>query len=389
MARSLTLESKPIQRHAAGDVRIKVTHLNKRYRRAGKAGEVVPIDDISFEVEGQDLVVLLGPSGCGKTTLLRCIAGLERPDSGEIVIDGEVVFSSQKRISLPPNKRPLSMIFQSYALWPHMTVRQNVAYPLTSRRTKGAVVRARVDELLEMIGLTELGEQYPGRISGGQQQRVALARALASDPKVMLFDEPLSNVDALVRQHLRLELIEMQRALGFCGLYVTHDQTEAMEVGKKIAVLDSGRIVDLDTPQRVYQYPVSLTTAKFIGSCNLWTGSVMRRTDDTLFVDTPGLTTLTVRIHGKEDVAAVGDTVTVVSRPENVQIERRHNDDVRGEHNTWPGVIAQQAFSGSRTNYVVGCGDERVQVWSADHTVPTGAHVWISVDPEHLVALRV
>ena len=387
MAESLALQEKKMLDRGAADVRIEVTHLNKRYQRSGKGGRVVPIDDVSFEVEGQDLVVLLGPSGCGKTTLLRCIAGLERPDSGEIVIDGQVVFSSTKRISLPPNKRPISMIFQSYALWPHMTVRQNIGYPLTSRHFKAAAVRARVDELLVMIGLSDLGEQYPGQISGGQQQRVALARALAPDPKVLLFDEPLSNVDALVRQHLRLELIEMQRSLGFCGLYVTHDQTEAMEVGKKIAVLDSGRIVDIDTPKRVYQYPVSLGTAKFIGSCNLWPGTVARRADGRLLVTT-SVREVTVGIHGKEDPAEVGDQVTVLSRPENLRIQRRSDGEERTQPNTWAGVITENIFSGSHTNYLVRCGDESIQVWSTDHTMPNGTPVCISVDADYLIALR-
>ena len=204
--------------------RIQISNVTKRFRRAG-GKVIVPVDNISLTVDENELVVLLGPSGCGKTTLLRCVAGLERPDEGEIIVDGRVVFSSAKGIFVPPDQRRISMIFQSYALWPHMTVAQNVGYPLEGRKLSKAEIGERVSRALELVGIGGLEAQYPGRISGGQQQRVALARALVSNSSVVLFDEPLSNVDAQVRSQLRFELKRMQRQIVYSALYFTHDQT--------------------------------------------------------------------------------------------------------------------------------------------------------------------
>jgi iron(III) transport system ATP-binding protein len=193
-----------------------------------KRGEHVALDNVSIDIGAGEFVVLLGPSGCGKTTLLRCIAGLERPDSGEILIDGKVVFSSAKGIELPPEKRNLGMVFQSYALWPHMAVFKNVAYPLRSGRRAGVEeVQQRVTEALTRVGLESYAMSYPGQLSGGQQQRVARARAIVATPGLVLFDEPLSNLDAKVRERLRVELLALQRGIGFASLYVTHDQIEA------------------------------------------------------------------------------------------------------------------------------------------------------------------
>jgi ABC-type Fe3+/spermidine/putrescine transport system ATPase subunit len=249
--------------------RIEVVDLTKSYRRDG--GEMItPVDHVSLAVGVDELVVLLGPSGCGKTTLLRCVAGLERPDRGTIVIDGRTVFSAAKGIWEPTERRQLSMIFQSFALWPHMTVFENVAYPLRCRRTAEAEVRRRVEETSAIVGIGGLGGQHPGRISGGQQQRVALARALVAGSTVVLFDEPLSNVDAQVRAQLRLELKLMQKRIGFSGLYVTHDQTEAMELGHRVAVLERGRIAALGQPRDIYENPDSEYVASFVGTANIW-----------------------------------------------------------------------------------------------------------------------
>ncbi|WP_324278085.1 ABC transporter ATP-binding protein [Blastococcus brunescens] len=231
---------------------VEVSNLVKRFRR--ESGAVVnAIDDVSFEVAAGDFVVLLGPSGCGKTTLLRAIAGLETPDQGAIRIGGRAVFSAADRVEVPPERRDISMIFQSYALWPHMTAFKNVAYPLQSRRGRKVAkdeIARRVRQALELVGVGELETQYPGQMSGGQQQRIALARALVNNDELVLFDEPLSNVDAKVREQLRFELVSMQRKLGFSALFVTHDQTEAMELAHRIAVLDSGRIAQFGTPRR-------------------------------------------------------------------------------------------------------------------------------------------
>jgi iron(III) transport system ATP-binding protein len=246
---------------------IVVTDLVKTFQRANRT-QVVPIDHISLTVAQGEFVVLLGPSGCGKTTLLRCIAGLETASQGKISINGRPVFDAAMHLNEPPERRRLGMIFQSYALWPHLTVRQNVGYPLKARGVKRAEIKGRVEEILSVVGIGEVADQLPGRLSGGQQQRVALARALVAEPDLVLFDEPLSNVDAKVREELRAELVQMQRRLGFTALYVTHDQAEAMELADRIAVLRSGKIAQLDKPAVVYRRPTDRYVADFVGSVN-------------------------------------------------------------------------------------------------------------------------
>ena len=224
--------------------RIRVVNLLKTFKRPKGGGTITPINNISLDVSIDEMVVLLGPSGCGKTTLLRCVAGLEEPDSGEIYINDQLVFSSRAGVLVPPHLRPVSMVFQSYALWPHMSVFDNVAYPLRSRKFGTAKqVQDRVQDVLAIMCLDALARQFPGQLSGGQQQRVALARAIVPGTGVVLFDEPLSNVDARIREQLREEIRRMQRRLKFSALYVTHDQVEAMAVADQIAVLDDGRIV--------------------------------------------------------------------------------------------------------------------------------------------------
>jgi iron(III) transport system ATP-binding protein len=334
--------------------RIRVTRLTKRFKRIRGAGEVVPVDDVTLDIPANEMVVLLGPSGCGKTTLLRCVAGLERPDAGEIHIDDQLVFSAERRIFVPPNRRPISMIFQSYALWPHMTLFENIAYPLRSRRAPSRDIPSRVDRALEMVGLGGLGAQYPGQISGGQQQRVALARAIISGANVILFDEPLSNVDAKVRESLRVELLAMQRELGFSGLYVTHDQHEAMAVADRIAVLSDGRIEQLAAPQEVYAFPANRYVGTFIGLANLVDGRITAsaggivtvETDLGRFeVDTTGQHTL-----GQDVPKEVGSAATVLTRPEQVRLTRGHQDPGT---NRVTGVVQARMYLGSQTQYIV------------------------------------
>ena len=270
----------------AGDPAVRVENLVKRYRR--RDGETVKaVDGISLTVHEGELVVLLGPSGCGKTTLLRCVAGLEQPDSGHVSVHGRTLFADGGRVSVPVEKRQLSMVFQSYALWPHMTVFDNVAFPLRNRRTPRAEIQRRVKRALEKVGVGDLVSSYPSQISGGQQQRVALARALVPNDGLILFDEPLSNVDARVRDELRFELLEMQREIGFSALYVTHDQSEAMAMADRIAVLGGGRIRQLAPPAEVYRRPASRYVANFVGTANEIPGRVAAvGLDGTMTVDT-------------------------------------------------------------------------------------------------------
>ncbi|MSQ50552.1 MAG: ABC transporter ATP-binding protein [Betaproteobacteria bacterium] len=340
--------------------RIRITRLCKTFRRSG-GSTVTPVDNVDLEVGTDEMVVLLGPSGCGKTTLLRCVAGLERPDAGEIEIDGQIVFSAEKSIYLPPDQRRLSMIFQSFALWPHMTVFDNVAYPLESRGTPRPDIPKRVNETLELVGIGNLAAQFPAQISGGQQQRVALARALVGNTSVVLFDEPLSSVDAKVREQLRIELKRMQQKIRFSGLYVTHDQTEAMELGHRVAVLESGRIAALGDPQSVYEHPTSEYVANFVGAANIWRGKVMR-------CDAAGVL---VRTEFGDFLAVVernlsietGGFVKVVVRPEKFRLSA--NAAAEGP-NALRVRIETRMFAGPYTEYLVSRGALSARVWVHD-----------------------
>jgi iron(III) transport system ATP-binding protein len=228
------------------------------------------LDGVSLEVADGELVVLLGPSGCGKTTLLRCLAGLEQPDSGEISIADEVVYSSERRTQVSPEHRNLGMVFQSYALWPHMTVQDNVAYPLRRRKQgSGSDARALVAESLARVDCEHLADRYPNELSGGQQQRVALARALVAKPRVLLFDEPLSNLDALLRERMRTGIKRVQRQLGHTAVYVTHDQREALALADRLVVMQHGNILQAGPPRAIYARPATAFVADFLGGANL------------------------------------------------------------------------------------------------------------------------
>ena len=347
-------------------VRVQVSDLEKTFRRA--SGELVrAIDKVSLEVEAGEMLVLLGPSGCGKTTLLRCFAGVEHPNSGEIRI-GEKVMSStgagQRIVFVPPEKRRLSMIFQSYALWPHMTAFANVAYPL---RVRGKSSRDQVDERvrasLKLVGIPELAKQHPTAMSGGQQQRVALARAIVGGDELVLFDEPLSNVDAKVREELRFEIMEMHSRLGFTGIYVTHDQHEAMAIATRIAVMQEGKVAQLGTPREVYERPESRYVATFVGTTNELAGKIVERAQDRLVVDSQigKVTAGSVAVQQAE--VSVGDEVTIVSRPENWNIVGVGEDAATEGENLWAGTVNHIQFAGSYRDVSVAIGDTMVNVW--------------------------
>jgi ABC-type Fe3+/spermidine/putrescine transport system ATPase subunit len=228
-------------------------------------GGVTAVDALSLTMNPGEVFTLLGPSGCGKSTTLRMVAGLEEPDGGEVFLDGHVMASAAQRFSLPPEKRNLGMVFQSYAIWPHMTVFDNVAFPLQLRRLSKAALRDRVERVLDLVGLGGLGSRGATDLSGGQQQRVALARAIVYEPKLLLLDEPLSNLDAKLREHMRLELRMLQRRLGIAVLFVTHDQSEAMVLSDRIAVMRAGRIEQLGSPIDLYEHPATPFVRDFLG----------------------------------------------------------------------------------------------------------------------------
>ncbi|MES2171662.1 MAG: ABC transporter ATP-binding protein, partial [Actinomycetota bacterium] len=352
-----------------------VRGLQKEFGANRGRSDVKAVDDLSLEVEDGELLVILGPSGSGKTTLLRCIAGLERADSGEIEVDGKIVFSSEKKIWVPPERRGVSMVFQSYALWPHMTVFNNVRYPLKVMGVPKAEAAVRVQRVLDMVGCGHLADRHPGEISGGQQQRIAVARAIVGGARVVLFDEPLSAVDARVREDLRRELVELQRELGFASVYITHDQTEAMAIGHRVAVLSGGKILQISSPRELYSRPTSSDVAQFMGATNAFEGTVTSsKTAGNLIVASP----IGAVEAASEATVAVGSTATVIFRPEYVRLSAARPAEAA---NVWFGSVESSLFLGHATEYRVLVGtDQTLIVRSTDQDVLDG-EVWLHVPP--------
>jgi iron(III) transport system ATP-binding protein len=313
---------------------LRVTGLSKRFQ-SERGADVAAVNDVSFEVETGKLLTLLGPSGCGKTTTLRSIAGLEDPDDGEIQLGSSIVFSRARGVSLPSNRRRVGMVFQSYAIWPHMTVFQNVAYPLEGSGVSRKEVRERVARVLGLVGLEELMERPAPFLSGGQQQRVALARALVAEPEVLLLDEPLSNLDAKLREQMRIELRAVQQRVGLTAVYVTHDQTEALAISDFIAVMHAGRLVEFGTPGEIYDRPKSRFAAEFIGAANVIPLSDLRAEGGKVRARAPW-----------GEIYFVSDSQktprSVVIRPEDFQLVPDHEGE-----NTWPAQLSQVIFLGS------------------------------------------
>jgi iron(III) transport system ATP-binding protein len=362
---------------------ISVRGLKKTFVRAGGL-HVAAVDDVSLDVAPGEVVVLLGPSGCGKTTLLRCIAGLETPTSGTVQISGRVVYSGESNVRVPPEQRRVSMMFQSYALWPHMTVSENVAYPLKAQRIPRAERGAMVSRALERVGIAELADQYPNQLSGGQQQRVALARCLVVRPSVVLFDEPLSNVDAKVREQLRLELIEMQRELQYSAIYVTHDQEEAMQIAHRIAVMKAGRVVQIGTCEEIYTTPATRYVANFVGSVNELPGILSK----------VGSTSVVRAAIGQVQVASErisrhaksSESVVAYIRPEDVRLTEDTGNPTNV--NEWVGTVSTVMFLGAHTEYVVAVGGCRLRVWDGSRrNWKEGSRVRVTLPPESVGVL--
>lgn len=355
------------------DHAVVIDNLTKRFKR--RSGALVPaIDGVDLEIERGEFVVLLGPSGCGKTTLLRSIAGLEVPDTGRIEVQGQTVFSDRDGVSMSPERRPLSMMFQSYALWPHMTVRQNVRYPLENRRTdrlKKKAMNAKVAQILSTVGIADLEHSYPGQLSGGQQQRVALARALVNDSDVILFDEPLSNVDAKVREQLRIELLGTQRRLGFTAIFVTHDQSEAMELATRIATLDHGKVQQFASPAEIYRSPRTEYVAKFVGRTNEMRG---RLTEPGRYETALG------ELVVQTDSAPLD--ANILWRPESGHLSAERPAGT----NAFQGRVAAMLFMGTHTEYLVKSGEHRLRIWTSQHeSFASGDDVWVSVGARDLM----
>ena len=357
---------------------VQIRHLTKSFTRADGT-EVHAVDDISLDVEPAEFLILLGPSGCGKTTLLRAISGLDQPDSGTISVNGTEVFNSATNCAVPPESRPIGMVFQSYGLWPHMTVFNNIAYPLRNHRVPKSEIPARVEQVADMVGITAVLKQHPSQLSGGQQQRVAVARAIVSARSLLLLDEPLSNVDAKVRDQLRIELLRMQRELGFTAVYVTHDQEEAMALGTRIAVLQEGRIAQLAPPREIYENPASPYVARFVGMVDEFDGTIVARKRGEVAVETASGLRLPVATSRTD----LPDDVVVMARPERWTLER--TETVDPQHLS--GVIEASLFLvGSRTEYVVSTGEGDVRVLASHgKQIPQGSTVALRCQPEDLL----
>jgi iron(III) transport system ATP-binding protein len=302
------------------------------------------VDDVSFRIAAGEIVVLLGPSGCGKTTTLRCIAGLEHPTSGTISIGPDMVSSPERGVNVPSRLRNIGMVFQSYAVWPHMTVKQNVAYPLRHRRVARAEIDRRTAEVLELVGLGEYASRPVTQLSGGQMQRVALARALVYQPRLLLLDEPLSNLDAKLRLRLRDELRRIIKEAGVTALYVTHDQDEAVVLGDRIGVMDHGKLMQISPPVELYNRPANLFVANFTGVSNLIRGELSA--PDAVKLATGDV----LRIGGKTQ-GRTGDAVVVAVRPENIVL--RPSGEAGEAVNSFPARVIEGHFHGTQTTYAV------------------------------------
>lgn len=323
-------------------VDVVVDGLTKRFSASDEAAAV---DGISFEIRQGEFFTLLGPSGCGKTTTLRCVAGLEEPDAGRIVLGGRVVADIERGLVIPAHRRNIGMVFQSYAVWPHMTVFANVAFPLKLQRPRlgRQEVRDRVQIALDAVRLDGLERRMATQLSGGQQQRLALARALVRRPGLLLLDEPLSNLDAKLRDEMRAELIRLKTQFGLTILYVTHDQSEALAMSSRIAVMDHGRIVQNDTPRNVYECPANAFVANFVGRTNFLEGEVAERLGALSSVQTA----IGAVLVGGMD-RPIGSKVTVGIRPESLSVLPGDPPHVPGhERNLFTGAVLRQNYFGN------------------------------------------
>ena len=364
---------------------LSVRNLVKEYEtRSGEpAGGAF---DVSFDVAHGELFTLLGPSGCGKTTTLRCIAGLETPNAGVISLDGAAIFDGAAGTAVPMYDRDIGMVFQSYAIWPHMSVFENAAYPLRVQRRNRPPreeIEKRVVRVLEMVGLARYRSRSATQLSGGQQQRLALARALAREPKLLLLDEPLSNLDAQLREHMRAELKRIQSEWGVTTIYVTHDQAEAMAISDRIAVLNQGRIMQVGRAEEIYEQPTSEFVASFIGRTNLFTG----RLRDNASADGFGVVESNVgavRCRFRAD-AAQGSAVKFVVRPENVELS---SGATRGAENTLAGRVAARVYLGEIVEYTLDVAGASVIVRSHPSAAfAPGDAITVRFPPERAIAI--
>lgn len=316
-----------------------VQGLTKRY------GANTVVDDLDLKIEDGEFVVLLGPSGCGKTTTLRCLAGLERPEHGTITFGDRTVFSGSGRVDVPTHKRNIGMIFQSYALWPHLSVRKNIGYPLKVRRMREQLSGGAVERAAKMVDTQALLDRYPAQLSGGQQQRVAVARGLVAEPDLVLFDEPLSNLDARLRDEVRTQIHQLHRRLGFSAVFVTHDQSEAFALGDRLAIMKGGKLEQFDTPQRVFDEPASEYVAAFIGMGNRL--ELTRGERGWSIASGESLD-----LGARTPTRGAGDRAVARLRAEDLHL-RRNSDDAPGHHVLLHAALVDTEFGGRNYDVLV------------------------------------
>jgi iron(III) transport system ATP-binding protein len=343
--------------------------LTKRF------GALAVVDDVSLTIDHGQLVCLLGPSGCGKTTTLRLLAGFLEPSGGEIHVGDRLVSSAAR--TLPPEQRKMSMIFQSYALWPHMTVAENIVYGLRLRKMDRATIAKKLDVILKATKLEVLAQRYPGELSGGQQQRVALARALIVEPETLLLDEPLSNLDANLREEMRFEIRRLHDEYRYTTVYVTHDQSEAMTTADLIAVMNAGKVDQLGTPEDIYDRPQSEFVARFIGASNVIKGEA-RDENHVAFAGA------TLQVVGAKLKA--GQSAAVAVRQHDIQLTTQAP---RSPDNTVKATVTRQVFLGASRDYMVETADGTTLriVTSTENAVARGTEVWLTLPPERCRAL--
>jgi iron(III) transport system ATP-binding protein len=358
----------------------------KLKRRSDEPVAARAVDGLSFEVEEGELFTLLGPSGCGKTTTLRAIAGLERPQEGVIKLRDQVLFDASTGTNVSVNQRGLGMVFQSYAIWPHLSVFRNVSFPLDvmrrGKRPNRSQVRERVERVLEVTGLSEYADRPATKLSGGQQQRLALARATVIEPPLLLLDEPLSNLDATLRESMRFELKRLQRDMGITSIYVTHDQSEALALSSRIAVMRDGKIMQVGRPREIYHEPVNRFVASFIGISNFVDGVVATRNGGITKIVTPEGDLWTDRTLDH----AEGAEVSVSLRPENLDIEPE--ESATPDHNRLCGTVTTRGFLGESTDHIVSVGKLELRVrCNPKTTYAPGTRVTLSVAPSDVVVV--
>ncbi|MDR1807899.1 MAG: ABC transporter ATP-binding protein [Propionibacteriaceae bacterium] len=318
---------------------VRLVDITKVFPTPEGTGETIAVNNVNLDVEDGELVTLLGPSGCGKTTTLRMVSGFEYPSAGHIYIGNRDV------ANVPPNKRGIAMVFQSYALFPHMSIWENVAYGLRTRKLPKEEVIARTDKVLKLMDIAQYQRRFPNQLSGGQQQRVALARAVVIEPAVLLFDEPLSNLDAKLRERMRDELRSLQQRLGITSIYVTHDQAEAMAISDRVVIMKDGNLVQAGSPEDIYEYPTSTFVANFIGKANFVTATFVRKDGPAAIVRVPGEDVeLVIPKPGKIEFKE-GARCCLAFRPEHVALSRSGQG--------FPGQVTRATYFGDMVEYVV------------------------------------